>query len=171
MTIRHGTTKTGPAFFVAGPLLPLVILVLVFGFFLTPLATGAEKLRNVMEEKIWKLEEAYFTNLYSANYAGVLALVHSQFLGWPDNLPGPINKEESAQFMKRLIPEPKACTVRIERAGLQKLRHTAITQYTLHINCPQATGTASTSSSRITHTWVLENGQWKLLGGMSLYIK
>jgi len=53
------------------------------------------------------LEEAYFTNLYKANYEGVL------------------------------------------------------------LDCPEASGTIKAQSSRITHTWTRDKGQWKLLGGMS----
>ena len=37
---------------------------------------------DTVKEEIWALEEAYFANLYKANYEGVLAIVHSQFLGW-----------------------------------------------------------------------------------------
>ena len=41
---------------------------------------------DTAEEKIWKLEEAYFTNLYKADYKGVLSLVDEQFLGWPHTI-------------------------------------------------------------------------------------
>ena len=66
--------------------------------------------RETVQEEIWALEEAYFTNLYKANYEGVLALVHSQFLGWPGSVPQPMDKEESARFMKQLIAKPSSCT-------------------------------------------------------------
>jgi hypothetical protein len=53
------------------------------------------------DEEIWALEEAYFENLYKANYKGVLAHVNSQFLGWPGSVQQPIDKKESARFMKQ----------------------------------------------------------------------
>ncbi len=149
----------------------LVLLKLVFGFFSLSLAMDLENRRNTVEEEIWKLEEAYFTNLYRANYEGILALVHPQFLGWPANLPKPIGKEESAEFMKRLIPQPTQCIIRIERAGLQQSGDTALTQYVLDVDCPMASGMVRTQSSRITHTWIRQEGQWKLLGGMSFDVK
>jgi ketosteroid isomerase-like protein len=167
----QATMKINPTFPVAGAAASLVVLALVFGFFPLSLATGAENWRNTVEEDIWQLEEAYFTNLYRANYGGVLALVHPQFLGWPGNLPKPIGRGESAQFMKRLIPQPTPCTIRIERAGLQQSGDTVLTQYTLHVECPEASGTVKTQSSRITHTWTRQKSQWKLLGGMSFDIK
>jgi hypothetical protein len=123
--------------------------------------------KDTVEEKIWALEEAYFSNLYKANYERVIALVHDQFLGWPGGLPQPIGREESSRFMKQLIPKPTACIIRIERAGIRVLGAVALTQYTLYVNCSDTVGVTKIQSSRITHTWVKEGGRWKLLGGMS----
>jgi len=120
-----------------------------------------------VEEEIWALEEAYFTNLYKANYEGVLDLVHSQFLGWPGSVSRPMDKEESARFMRKLIPGPSSCVIRIERAGIRFLDDVALTQYILHVNCSDIYGVVKIQSSRITHTWVKEGIYWKLLGGMS----
>ena len=113
----------------------------------------------------------FHINLYRANYGKILALVHPQFLGWPANLPKPIGREESAEFMKRLIPQPTPCIIRIERAGLRQSGDTILTQYALHVDCPEASGMLRTQSSRITHTWNKQKDQWKLLGGMSVDIK
>jgi ketosteroid isomerase-like protein len=165
------TAKTGFILPIAGTVIALVVLALIFGFFSPSLAMHAESRRNTVEEEIWKLEEAYFTNLYRANYGKVLALVHPQFLGWPANLPKPIGREESAEFMKRLIPQPTPCIIRIERAGLRQSGDTVLTQYALHVDCPEASGMVRTQSSRITHTWTKQKGQWKLLGGMSVDIR
>jgi len=123
--------------------------------------------RDKVEEEIWALEEAYFANLYIANYEEVLALVHSQFLGWPGAVPQPITKEESARFMKQLVPKPTSCTIKIERAGIRVLGDVALTQYTIHVNCGDTADVKKTQSSRISHTWVKEGARWKLLGGMS----
>ncbi len=165
------TKKTGITSPIVGTVIALAVLTLVLGSCSPCLATDAENRRNALEEEIWKLEEAYFTNLYRANYVEVLALVHPQFLGWPDNLPKPIDKEESAKFMKMLIPQPKPCIIRIERAGLQQSGDTVLTQYSLHVDCQEASGMVRTQPSRITHTWIRQKDQWKLLGGMSITIK
>ncbi|HHY55947.1 MAG TPA: nuclear transport factor 2 family protein [Chloroflexi bacterium] len=171
MTMWHATAKAG--FISPGVRAPKtrLVLALVFGFFLLSLAACAENSRSTVEEEIWKLEETYFTNLYQANYEGVLALVHPQFMGWPGNLPKPISRDESAEFMKKLIPQPTPCVIRIERAGLQQSGATALTQYVLHVDCPEASRGVKTQSSRITHTWIRQNSQWKLLGGMSIDVK
>lgn len=120
-----------------------------------------------MKEEIWALEEAYFANLYKADYEAVLALVHSQFLGWPDTAPQPIDKDGSARFMKQLISRPTSYTFKIERGGIRVLEDVALTQYTINVTCSDTSTVAKTQISRITHTWVKENDRWKLLGGMS----
>jgi hypothetical protein len=130
-------------------------------------AAGTDTRGRAVEENIWALEEAYFANLYKANYAGVLSLTHSQFLGWPGRAPQPLDHEGSARFMKQLIPEPATCAFMIERAGIRVRDGVALTQYIIHVKCKDTTGVTKTESSRITHTWVKECESWKLLGGMS----
>jgi ketosteroid isomerase-like protein len=150
-------------------LLPTIILALfLFSYSQAYSApTDTNNRRDMVEEEIWALEEAYFANLYKADYERVLAIVHSQFLGWPGPVTQPINKEESARFMNQLIPKPSSCTFKIERAGLRVLGEIALTQYIIHVNCSDSASVAKTQSSRITHTWMKEDARWKLLGGMS----
>lgn len=128
---------------------------------------GADTRRGPVIEEIWVLEKAYFSNLYKADYVGVLALVHGQFLGWPGNLPQPVDRDESARFMKQLIPKPSSCTLKIEREGIRLMGEVALTQYIIHVKCGDTAGAPKTESTRITHTWVKEGARWKLLGGMS----
>lgn len=120
-----------------------------------------------VKEEIWALEEAYFANLYKADYEALLAITHSQFLGWPGTMPQPVDKEGSARFMKQLIPKPTSCIFKIEREGIRVLGEVVLTQYIIHVNCNDNASVAKTQSSRITHTWVKEGDRWKLLGGMS----
>lgn len=120
-----------------------------------------------MEEEIWRLEEAYFTNLYKADYEEVLAIVDNQFLGWPNSAAQPMDKEGSARFMKQLISKPTSCTFKIEREGIRMMGGVALTQYIINVNCNDPCSVAKIQSSRITHTWVKKGDRWKLLGGMS----
>ena len=151
----------------------VVLWTIILAFILFPCSQAysatadRDNRRDTVEEEIWALEEAYFANLYKANYEGVLAIVHGKFLGWPDAVPKPIDREESARFMKQLAPRTTSCTFKIERAGIRLLGEVALTQYIIHVNCGDTAEVTKTQSSRITHTWVKEDSVWKLLGGMS----
>ncbi|MCX6283500.1 MAG: nuclear transport factor 2 family protein [Bacteroidetes bacterium] len=122
---------------------------------------------DTAEETIWKLEEAYFSDLYKADYKGILSLVDEQFLAWPGAQLRPIDKNESAVFMKKLVPAPSGCSVKIDRQGIRLLEDVALTQYVIKVECPGEAGGIKKISSRITHTWVKKGSRWKLLGGMS----
>jgi hypothetical protein len=150
-------------------LLSTIILAFIFFSYSQAYSATSEtnNSRDKMEEEIWALEEAYFASLYKANYEGVLAIVHRQFLGWPGALPQPIDREESARFMKKLVPKPTSYTLKIERVGIRLLGDVALTQYIIHVNRGDTDGLSKIQSSRITHTWVKEGVCWKLLGGMS----
>jgi hypothetical protein len=146
----------------------IILAFILFSYLQAYSATAdTDNRTDTMEEEIWALEEAYFANLYKANYEGVLAIVHSQFLGWPGAVPQPIDREESARFMKQLVPKTTSYLFKIKRAGIRLLGEVALTQYFIHIYCSDTDGVGDTQSSRITHTWVKEGARWKLLGGMS----
>jgi len=133
-------------------------------------ATDTDKRRSGVEEEIWKLEEAYFTNLYNADHDGVLALVHSDFLGWPDAAAKPLDRQGSADFMKEAFSRPSPCSLKFQREGIRVTDNVALTQYIIHTSCSAASGAAKRHSSRITHTWTREDRGWRLLGGMSMTI-
>lgn len=147
----------------------LIFISLILGFFLIPsLQVYSNSNKNNgrvnMEETIWAEELAYFTNLYSANYEGVLALTHEQFLGWPGTSAHPVDAVGSEKFMKELIAKPVSCAIKIEREGVQISNDTVLTQYVLIVYFNE---TGKTKKSRITHTWAKVGDKWKLLGGMS----
>jgi hypothetical protein len=150
-------------------LLSIVIFAFIFTSFSQAYSATVEtnNKRDTMKEEIWVLEKAYFASLYKADYEGALAIVHSQFLGWPAAVAQPIDKEESAHFMKQIVPKPTSCTFKIERGGIRLIGEVALTQYVIHVSYSDIAGEAKTQSSRITHTWVKEGPCWKLLGGMS----
>ncbi len=149
------------------PILAVLIAVLSG----SPLAASSAGARegSAMDEEVWALESAYFSALYRADYDGVLALVDPRFLGWPGGTPHAMDRDESSRFMKELVPAPTRCTLRIERGGLRLAAAVALTQYVLHVECPadRPGAEALRKSSRITHTWIRQDGAWRLLGGMS----
>ena len=101
----------------------------------------------------------------------MLVLVHKQFLGWPDAVSKPLDREGSREFMKKAFPKPLPCSLKFEREGIRVAGDAALTQYIISARCSDATGAINELSSRITHTWVKEGPAWKLLGGMSIGIR
>ena len=130
-------------------------------------ATPGEEKQREVEEEIWALEEAYFTYHQAANHGRILPMWHDQFLGWPDLEPRPADKKAVTRRLERRYAEPASWTFTIERAGIQVVGNVAINFYTYHFLTKDDAGNEQKQSRRVTHTWIKEDSQWKILGGMS----
>ena len=73
------------------------------------------------EETIWALEEAYFANLYRADYDGVLALVDPRFLAWPGTFAATDRPRRECALHAAADSGADDVQVRIERAGIRVL--------------------------------------------------
>ena len=111
-----------------------------------------------IEKEIWALENSYLKNHRDANHDKIASLWHDKFLGWPDNLPQPADKAGVIQYTKQRNAKPGSWNFKIEPKGIQVQGDIVINHYLLKIG-----GT----STRVTHTWVKEDSQWRILGGMS----
>ena len=150
---------------------PIISISLLF-FFVTPLfAQDEERSANnkwdKVEEEIWSLEEDYISYFGKANHDAILSLYHSQFLGWPDSRNHPVGKISAAKFLEKKYPEPVQSFFKINREGIRIVEGVVITHYLLNISWIDDDGVEQTRESRLTHTWIKEDSQWKILGGMS----
>jgi len=119
------------------------------------------------EEEIWALEQTYISLFRNASHQKILSMWHPLFLGWPDEELLPGDKSYGIRYLEREYPEPRPLIFKIERAGIRVVGNTAINHYILHTSWKNAAGKKYTQSTRITHTWIKEGSQWKILGGMS----
>ena len=126
-----------------------------------------ERMKLTEEEKLWSLEEDYISYFKEANHNAILSYYHSQFLGWPDSELHPVDKEGSAKYLEEKYPEPTQVDFEIKREGIRILDNIAITHYLLIFSWINDEGVKQTSESRMTHTWIKEGSEWKILGGMS----
>ena len=149
----------------------ILSLVLLF-FCITPLSAQDEEKQvnnkwDKVEEEIWSFEEDYISYFGEANHKAILSLYHSQFLGWPDSESHPAGKKRAVQFLEENYPEPIQVVFQISREGIRILGNIAITHYLVISSWVDEDGIEQKSESRITHTWIKEDSQWKIFGGMS----
>ena len=123
--------------------------------------------QDELEEKIWSLEEDYISYFKEANHQAILSLYHSQVLAWPDSELHPAGKKEAKIYLEENYPEPIEVVFQIHREGIRIIGNVAITHYLLISTWVDEQGVEQKSESRITHTWIKEDSQWKILGGMS----
>ena len=140
----------------------LILSLSLLLFFITPLSAQVE-----VEEEIWTLEEDYISYFRDANHKAILSLYHPQFLGWPDSESHPAGKKRAEKYLEENYLEPIQVVFQIRREGIRILGNIAITHYLLISNWVDKDGIEQKSESRLTHTWIKENSQWKIFGGMS----
>ena len=141
-------------------------------FFFTPLFAQDEEKQvnnkwNNVEEEIWSLEEDYISYFGDANHKAILSLYHSQFLGWPDSELHPADKKRAKIYLEEKYSEPNQVVSQISREGIRILENIAITHYLLTLSWIDDEAIEQTRESRLTHTWIKEDSQWKIFGGMS----
>ena len=141
-------------------------------FFITPLSAQDEERQvnnkwDKVEEEIWSLEEDYISYFREANHKEILSFYHSQFLGWPDSESHPAGKKRARKYLEEKHPKPIQVVSQINREGIRILGNIVITHYLLISTWLDEDGIEQKSETRITHTWIKEDSQWKIFGGMS----
>ncbi len=119
------------------------------------------------EEHLWALEDTYVTAYRAADHDAILALLHEDFLGWPDSEDVLTAFAQVPGFLQERYGVPGTWDFRIERKGIRIRGGVAITHYLLVVTPSDAGSGGQPQATRITHTWIREGPDWKILGGMS----
>jgi ketosteroid isomerase-like protein len=127
----------------------------------------AEQDSGDLENHIWALEDTYVTAYKNADHDAILALMHERFLGWPDSEDMPTAYLQVPGFLKEKYGVPGTWDFKIDRVGIRIQGDVAITHYVLITTASDAGVGDQAQATRITHTWIREGPDWKILGGMS----
>ena len=143
------------------------IIIALIALALSNVSCSSPQTNKTAEQEIWEHEEIYSANHMDANHAGILSMYHKDFIGWPDEEPKPARKSDMPDYLRRVVSEPSNGEFEIERNGIQVIDDVAIDHCTVHLSYANEVGEKVKRSIRVTHTWLREDGQWKILGGMS----
>jgi uncharacterized protein (TIGR02246 family) len=122
---------------------------------------------NNVADKIWALEEDYISAFKNADHSRILDFYHREFLGWPGSQDRPAGRSEAETFLEEQYARPLCGSFEIDRAGIRVLGDVVITHYVLNLSTLGANGVEQKQATRITHTWLKEDGRWWIAGGMS----
>jgi hypothetical protein len=118
---------------------------------------GAEK------KKLWKRESRYW-DLFCQGDRGCLEMVSEAFLGWPHNADTPQDKTGIGKVIANYRQNPS--TPILEPVGISIIDNTAIVHLIRILSIPASGTTRLSARVRVIHTWLNQNGEWMLLGGM-----
>ncbi|WP_394728747.1 hypothetical protein [Altererythrobacter sp. GH1-8] len=126
---------------------------------------------KVIEAEIWAKEEAIFEGRGRGDLTNYLSVTSDSYLGWPPVMEKPLGLDAfraSASDSSALNGE----RVTLKREGFTLNGNTAAAYFTTHRTrlgdgfAPEGEREVDQYYENI-HVWTLENGEWKLIGGMA----
>ena len=131
---------------------------------LVPLAFRRRWSRD--EKTVWKEEESYWRYLESGDIDAYLRLFHEGFVSWPYESPRPSDKPAVRQMIEDLRMSYRLVTYELNPLAIKVIGDTAVVYYSVRY-VVETQGEEIEDIRRVSHTWVRDDGNWKILGGMS----
>ncbi len=123
----------------------------------------------LVDNAVWAREETYWESLNSADMETYASLWHDAAIGWPNNVPAPMNKEAILKLIGAVVAglEVGSGKITLTRQAIQVIGDVAIVHSEASGHARTKTGHDFSFKERIVHTWLRYQEEWKLLGGMA----
>jgi ketosteroid isomerase-like protein len=141
-------------------------------FFVSILATAGQTFAAdtaADEQRLWERERAYWQYVEKNDLAAYANLWHEDFLGWPSISPTPIRKDHITDWITSQTS--KGLTFKageFKPAALKVTGDVAFACYWIAFRWVDKDGNGAAHSLRITHAWVRNGKDWRIIGGMSM---
>jgi ketosteroid isomerase-like protein len=121
------------------------------------------------EQTLWDLEHAYWRYVENNDLKAYSDLWHKNFLGWPSVSSTPVRKDHitdwiTSQTSKGLVFKAGE----FKPAGIQVTGDVAFTCYWVTLTWLDTHGYGEGHTFRITHAWLRDGKDWRIIGGMSM---
>jgi Domain of unknown function (DUF4440) len=121
------------------------------------------------EQTLWNLEHQYWRYVEGNDLQSYLSLWHKDFLGWPSVSAAPVRKDHitdwiTSQTSKGLAFKPGE----LRPAAIQVTGNVAVTYYWMTYTWANKDDSGATRTTRVTHTWLSDGKDWRIIGGMSM---
>ena len=119
------------------------------------------------QKELWRLEEIYWTRLKSGDVDSMKILWHEKFVGWPSHSAEPVDLTGTRASLAKLRDLMTIIAYKLQPQAVMIHGNIAVIHYVAEISSEDKNGKRQTVPFRITHTWINEQGKWKILGVMS----
>jgi hypothetical protein len=143
----------------------LIFISVVIGFGFLCIQGAPSQKRIDLEKRIWQLEESYWEYWIKGDIEDYMFLLHKDFIGWPSSDEKPSDKKAAREFVQNYLAQTKPFAFEIQPAAIRIITNVSIVHYILIWKDKE--GNQIGDSYRITHTWLEQDGNWKVIGGMS----
>lgn len=130
---------------------------------------GKVEAQTAEEQTLWNLEHSYWHYVEANDLQKYLGQWHKDFLGWPSVSAAPVHKDHitdwiTSQTSKGLIFKPGE----FKPAAIHVTGDVAVTYYWMTYKWANKDGNGETRATRVTHTWLRDGKDWRIIGGMSM---
>ena len=146
-------------------ILIIILSILCLGVLCNSQTPGQEW--SETEQEIWNNEKSYIESRMKEDIESMAEMWHENFLGWPSWAKQPVRKEFGVESIKKRLSQPKLVSFELKPAAIEIFGDVAIVHYFVIGVWQDAQGKEAKSITRITHTWMKQDGKWKIIGGMS----
>jgi ketosteroid isomerase-like protein len=142
----------------------------VFIFTLNWISPGQAQTASPNDEQtIWNLERAYWRYVQHNNLAAYRNLWHEDFLGWPSISAAPVRKDHITDWITSRTSKGLVIkTIDLKPAAIHKTGKIVMVFYWVTNKWVDKKDRGEPNTDRITHTWLKEGKNWKIIGGMSM---
>jgi ketosteroid isomerase-like protein len=118
-------------------------------------------------DEIWRVERAYMERLEEGDIEGLAGFWHPDFAGWPSHAAEPLGAAAGKASMRNLLGKIRLVSLRIRPLATRAFGDVVLVHYLMESELAGADGARAAARYRITHTWVRDGEEWRILGGMS----
>jgi ketosteroid isomerase-like protein len=131
-------------------------------------SNASEQVSN-NEQTVWNLEHAYWDYVQANNLAAYVNLWHKNFLGWPAQSASPVAKDHITDWITSQTAKGLTLkSIEFKPARIQVTGDVAEACYWITFKWLDKDGNGAAHTLRITHTWLKDGKDWRIIGGMSM---
>lgn len=119
---------------------------------------------DIAKDEIWALEQSIYAGRAKGDMSNYVNNTSPDYLSWPPTSEKPMGFDVLSASAKKVTTSKEKLTM--EFTGFALHGDTAVIYYRTH-RTMRADGTPSDDRFHTTHTWVRDNGKWKVFGGMA----
>jgi ketosteroid isomerase-like protein len=121
------------------------------------------------EKTIWNLERSYWKYVEHNDLTSYRTLWDKNFLGWPSVSDAPVGKDHITDWITAQTSNGLSAKVaEVKPAAIQVTGDIAVVYYWVTFQWLDKDGKGEAHTLRVTHTWVRNGQDWRIVGGMSM---
>src|SRR5262245_34932409 len=121
------------------------------------------------EQRVWERERAYWQYVEKNDLAAYRELWHEDFLGWPSISASPVRKDHITDWITSQTSRGLTFKTGEFKAGALKVTgDVAFACYWITFRWLDKDAKGEPHTLRITHAWVRNGKDWRIIGGMSM---